>query len=698
MVANLGLFCLILTAIVSSSGAGVGVYSLISGAKAQGTKNSILTSSIVRSFSLVTLLASILSIAALAFAFASDDMSLRYVSDNSNLDLALPFKIAATWGGHQGSMLFWVVVLACWSVAVSKLNQKAADYHASWIMLLLVAIFSWFTLLASNPFALNEVLPIYGRDLNPMLQDIGLIIHPPLLYVGYVGFASVLALTCGSLLAADSNVDKTKEDQTHKTLDKNSDLFYRLTRHTLFAWIFLSAGIAVGAAWAYYELGWGGWWFWDPVENASLLPWLTATALLHSVMASRKQGQLKLWTFSLAIITFCLSILGTFIVRSGILTSVHAFAVDPGKGLTLLGMLSVIFISAYVLLIWRIPHLKSKPISRFSSKNFLILLSLNLLLLATIIVLLGTFYPMLYQLFGLGNISVGAPYFNLLFGPLTIGALSVMGCAPLLKWQAQSGNFPIKMGLTCAVVSGLLAIAFIYYYTQKNSEVGASWSMWAFITTWATLWMSITHLLRCIRVRKQVYKYKVYLVSLAHVGVAIMAFGASMNSDYSYELTAKLGPNSEVQFGNYQIKYLRSQWHIAPNYTAEQGVIEIINQTQQLPQTIYQAYPEKRHYPIRVMNMTEPSLTPFWNGDVYITLGEKIDTQHYAVRIQFKAFVRWIALGALLIIFACVGLLCREALCRKELCREALSRKRSHHLSVNNRDNASEQDSKECQI
>ncbi|ANO34452.1 cytochrome c nitrate reductase biogenesis protein NrfE [Vibrio breoganii] len=640
MLANLGLFCLILTAVVSSCGAAVGLYSLLL------RKQTLVPATISRSLSAVAFLFAGLSLLLLSYAFASDDFSLSYVSDNSNSALALPFKIAATWGGHQGSMLFWVAIISGWSVLVSRRTNSASDFHASWLMLALVAIFSWFTLLASNPFAMNEVMPFEGRDLNPMLQDIGLIIHPPLLYVGYVGFASVLGLTCGYLIEAKGE----------------ADIFERLTRHTLLAWVFLSAGIIVGAGWAYYELGWGGWWFWDPVENASLLPWLTATALVHSVMASRKQGQLKVWTFSLAIVTFCLSILGTFIVRSGVLTSVHAFAVDPSKGLTLLGILSLVFVSAYVLLIHRAASIKSNAISRFSSKNTFILWALNLFVLAMAIVLLGTFYPMLYQLLGLGNISVGAPYFNLLFAPLTIVALVAMALSPLLKWQAQSGVFPRKLAFISASVSAFLAFAFIRYYTHQDSEVAATWSTYAFITTWAALWLTVTHVLRCLRVRKQEYRYKVYLVSIAHIGVAILAFGASMNSYYSYELTAKLGPtklgsNSEVQFGDYKIHYQHTKLYVAPNYTAEQGVIEI---TEPSGNSVI-ARPEKRHYPVRVMNMTEPSLTPYWNGDVYITLGEKIDSEHYAVRIQFKAFIRWIGIGGLLVVLAGTGLLIRGA-------------------------------------
>jgi cytochrome c-type biogenesis protein CcmF len=583
----------------------------------------------------LSVLFSSISVCLLAYAFAISDFSLIYVSNNSNSALALPFKIAATWGGHQGSMLFWVWVLACWGMVIALKKNTKSEFYASCVMQMLVAIFAWFTILASNPFEFNVLIPLEGRDLNPMLQDIGLIIHPPILYVGYVGFASVLALTVGGLL----------------TGEHTKALFQRFTRHALFAWVFLSAGITLGAGWAYYELGWGGWWFWDPVENASLLPWLTATALLHSLVASRNKAQLIIWSYTLAIVTFCLSILGTFIVRSGVLISVHAFAVDPSKGLTLLAILLVVFVSSYGLLIQGATHIKSQPIVNFASKNFLLLVAILLLLVSTAIVIFGTFYPMVYQLIGLGNISVGAPYFNLLFGPITLLALFVMGLSPLMKWQHQTQWFPKKLAIGLLMISLAVAVFTIAYYSSHNQPVGAQWSNWAFITALLSSWVVLTNIWQLFKTKKD-YISKQLLASLAHVGIAVMAFGASMNSFYSYEMTVKLGPNSQIQFGDYMIDYLDTQLYIAPNFTAEQGKISIRQPNGQ----VSIATPEKRHYPVRVMNMTEPSMTPFWDGDIYITLGEKLDTHHYAVRIQFKAFIRWIGLGALFVVISGCGL------------------------------------------
>ncbi|GAM75055.1 cytochrome c-type heme lyase subunit nrfE [Vibrio ishigakensis] len=418
----------------------------------------------------------------------------------------------------------------------------------------------------------------------------------------------------------------------------------------MLAWVFLTLGIAVGSWWAYYELGWGGWWFWDPVENASLMPWLTATALLHALVLSRTQKQMLFWSLSLAIVTFCLSILGTFIVRSGVLTSVHAFAVDPSKGLTLLGMLSLIFIASYTLLVVKSREIQSEDIKQLESKNSLVLVGVNILVVATLVVVFGTFYPMVYQLLGLGNISVGAPYFNLLFAPLALISLVLLGVMPFVKWQGQEGKpnwLECKLALFCGLV---LSISLLNLYIHSNGEVGAEWSWWAFATLSLGLWVIIGHIWAVIRGG---FSAKKLCVSLAHIGVAVACMGASMNSFYSYEKTVRLGPELSTQFGEFQLRYLDTELYIAPSFTAEQGQIEIISGSKS-----YLAKPEKRHYPVRVMNMTEPSMTSFWDGDIYITLGEKLDTQNYAVRVQFKAFVRWIGVGALLMVFAGSGLIC----------------------------------------
>ncbi|MGR5094746.1 heme lyase CcmF/NrfE family subunit [Vibrio maritimus] len=654
MIGYIGLFTLIAVAVTSSCAV---LHGLVSYAKPQRFVASEI--SLSRFFSTISFLFSLSAILVLAYAFAIDDFSIRYVSDNSNHQLHLGYKLAATWGGHQGSMLFWVVTLSLWGVVIAWSKHRAsAKNHASWVMQCIVAIFAWFTLAASNPFELNAAIPLQGRDLNPMLQDIGLIIHPPLLYIGYVGFASVLAMALGALLTNHVDLDWIPRARTY----------------TLIAWLLLTAGIAVGSWWAYYELGWGGWWFWDPVENASLLPWLTSTALLHTMMVARSK-QLIFWTYSLAFITFCLSILGTFIVRSGVLTSVHAFAVDPTKGFSLLAILTLVFVLAFVALIYRADAIKSASITGVVTKPFLVLISANLFVLATAVVVFGTFYPMVYELAGLGNISVGAPYFNLLFGPIAIVSLFIMGAVPFLRWsttnEKPNEKPSIRTFLILLLVSLLLAFAIVTYSTMHYEPVGAEWSNWALFTVWASLWVLTSNIVSAIA--------KVGTTSLSalvgHIGIAIAAFGCVMNAEYSYEITKRLGPGSQADFGDYQVTYVDTNLYLGRNFTAEQAIIEIADKENDQRSMI--ATPEKRHYSVRVMTMTEPSMTPLWHGDIYISLGDKVDATDYAVRIQFKAFVRWIWFGALLVcLSACIALLRkpRTALVsRRSTSREAMN-------------------------
>ncbi len=640
MIGYFGLLCLLI--VVSSSSLMVlfGGLSLVIGQhKREHPHLRYLPASVALSY--VSFLFSFASIVFLAYAFAVDDFSLSYVSQNSNSLLDVPYKIAATWGGHEGSMLFWVVTLAFWGAVIASKSFQSMQLKRDtlWVMHLLVAIFSWFTFLASNPFEFNQILPLEGRVLNPMLQDIGLIIHPPMLYLGYVGFASVLALAVGSLLS-----------------NTYTDEWVKAARvYCLVAWGFLTVGIAIGSWWAYYELGWGGWWFWDPVENASLLPWLTSTALLHVLMVGSNRNQLRFWSYSLAFITYCLSILGTFIVRSGVLTSVHAFAIDPGKGFSLLGILTLIFVSAFTMLIARVEFINSKAVKGMLSKNFLVVVCANLFVLAMVVVLFGTFYPMVYEMIGLGNISVGAPYFNLLFAPLAVLALFMSGLSPLLQWESntRSKTASLKMALFIMLLCSLiLAVCIITFYSMLENVAGAEFEIWPLITTFVAMFVLVSHVYGLVTTA---FNLRALWVSVAHVGVAIAAFGISMNSYYSYELTRKLGPDSSMEFGRYQVTYLNTELLVANNYTSEQANILISHAGSDTNSHL--ARPEKRHYQVRVMNMTEPSMTPFWNGDVYITLGDKVDANHYAVRVQFKAFVRWIWAGAALVVIAVLGLL-----------------------------------------
>ncbi|MBW3694800.1 heme lyase CcmF/NrfE family subunit [Vibrio sp. T187] len=615
MIGHLGLFSLILIAASSLMVSTVGGHQVLGKAK--------INIGLIQGLTLSSALLAIVAVVVLGSAFAIDDFSLAYVSEHSNTQLPIFFKVAAIWAGHEGSLLFWVLTLSCWAGLIAIQKHFSHEYLAKvlWVMNLLIATFTVFTLAASNPFQLNDVLPLEGRDLNPMLQDVGLIFHPPLLYLGYVGFSAVLAFAIAALMM--------------------KDIEFKWVRYCknwcLTAWVFLTAGIVLGSWWAYYELGWGGWWFWDPVENASLLPWLTSTALLHCLSVADKSRQLLKWTLSLAIVTFCLSILGTFIVRSGVLTSVHAFTVDPSKGLALLAILMVVLLSAFSLLIIRSETFSSQPLTRFWSKGFLALVATSLFALATLIVLLGTFYPMIFELLGLGAISVGAPYFNLLFAPLTLLTLIVVGAVPFVLSSKKVK--PVKIVMVwialCSIVMGYL----LYNAQVDRIETPV-------LMTWMlALWVVLSHGYVVFQAYGTEHVRKMVSMSLAHVGIAIVAIGAAMNSFHSLEINKKLEPGEQIQFMSWVIKHQDTELYVGPNFTAEQAHLIIEDQRAE-----YALTPERRHYQVRVMNMSEPAMKWFWHGDIYITMGEKVDANAYAFRIQYKAYVRWVWFGALIAI------------------------------------------------
>jgi cytochrome c-type biogenesis protein CcmF len=492
----------------------------------------------------------------------------------------------------------------------------------------IVCAFAFFTLFASNPFEVNSVFPEEGRDLNPMLQDIALIFHPPLLYVGYIGFASSFALALAALWQKEIPFE-----------------WLAISRKlSLLAWTFLTGGILLGAWWAYYELGWGGWWFWDPVENASLLPWLTGTALIHSLMISEQEKSLLKWSYGLSFITFSLSILGTFVVRSGIITSVHAFAVDPTRGVVLIAMLVVLVLVGFGSQILRSNDIKSEPISHFASRRFLFLLGNGLFTIAMITVLLGTFYPMIFQIFGLGKISVGAPYFNTLFAPLTFMALVLMGGSVLLK-GGRLHNKGILVNVLASLLIGI--VAYRLQYQQMHAMVMATWVLSVFV------FITMMQLLFTTQVRQR--RTKMLPMVFAHTGIVLACIGASMNAYHSVETSAKLGVNDTVQFDRFDLVVENHELFVGPNYSAEQVKFKINNRDIVVP--------ERRHYQVRVMNMTEPGIKSYWHGDLYITLGEKLYDGSYAVRIQYKAYIQWIWFGGLLVVvggFLSLGLKSRE--------------------------------------
>ncbi|MEZ9443175.1 heme lyase CcmF/NrfE family subunit [Vibrio sp. 10N.222.54.F12] len=610
MVGSLGLFSLVLVAVLSSI---IGVHSFY-----QMLNKRTQNIGLVRSFSLSSALFSLTSVALLGYAFVSDDFSILYVAEHSNTQLPSFFKLAAVWAGHEGSLLFWVLTISVWSGVIALQKHYSNEYQSRvlWVMNLLLAIFAWFTLFASNPFEMNSILPLEGRDLNPMLQDVGLIFHPPLLYLGYVGFSVVLAFAVAALLVDPIEFDWVAHCRSW----------------CLVAWIFLTVGIILGSWWAYYELGWGGWWFWDPVENASLLPWLTSTALLHSLGVAKGKQQLLKWSLSLAFITFCLSILGTFIVRSGVLTSVHAFAVDPTKGIALLLILVLVLVSSFSLLIIRGESFESNPITSFASKSFLSLVAVLIFVLATAVVVFGTFYPMVFELLGLGNISVGAPYFNLLIAPLALLALAVVGLAPLLSIKPQATK-----GVITLIVLVSIGLGFACYALQVEQT-----QMMALLTWGLAFWVLLTHIYGLVVTRSSKFQRKVWVMTFAHVGVAVLAVGAAMNSYHSFERSYKLSPGAQVEFMDWTLSHRDTELYVASNFTAEKAILNL-----DAGDKSFTIAPERRHYQVRVMNMSEPAMKWFWHGDVYITMGEKVDSTAYAFRVQYKAYARWIWFGGL---------------------------------------------------
>ncbi|MBL0567255.1 heme lyase NrfEFG subunit NrfE [Aeromonas veronii] len=560
----------------------------------------------------------------LASCFGLDDFTVSYVAQHANSALPLGFKLAAVWGGHEGSMLFFVFALGLWGALVALCSKRVDPLITARvlaIMGLIVGLFGLYTLIFSSPFDRQFPGPLEGRDLNPMLQDIGLIIHPPLLYLGYVGFAvnfafAMAALHSGRLDGAVAHWSRP---------------------WALGSWVFLTAGIVLGSWWAYYELGWGGWWFWDPVENASLLPWLLGTALLHALIVCERRGAYGHAVLLLSIFTFALSLLGTFVVRSGVLTSVHAFAVDPSRGLTLLLLLSLLLTCALTLFALRADI--RAPYARFGllSKEGLLGAAILLLCVACASVLLGTFYPMVFQSLHLGSLSVGAPYFNTIFVPLALCLMALMTQLPRLRWQQLAAGsrlnslLPPLFGL---LGGGLLSLAYLEQGSFSGSWIGILANM-------VSLWLMASLLLNTPWRELTLNRFGSLL---AHLGVAVCALGIAQVSHHSQEGGTVLGANQPYQLGAFEFRYEGSEPVIGPNYTAERITLSVHKSGKEVARLT----PERRHYSVRTMNMNEPGIAWGMFGDLYVVLGEKMGPDAYAMRLHYKPQVRWIWLGGLL--------------------------------------------------
>lgn len=565
----------------------------------------------------------------LAGAFVAQDFSLRYVADNSNLALPLAYRLSAVWGAHEGSLLLWLLVQASWNAAVAlRCTALPARFAARMLATLgLVSLgFAAFLVFTSNPF--ERLLPaaLDGHDLNPLLQDPGLIFHPPMLYIGYVGFSVPFAFAIAALL--EGRVDST---------------WLRASRPwTNVAWAFLTCGIALGSWWAYYELGWGGWWFWDPVENASFLPWLAGAALLHSQAVSEKRGVFVRWTLLLAIAAFSLSLLGAFLVRSGVLTSVHSFAADPARGMFILVFLALVMGGALLLYALRAPQVApdaNEPRRGFAGNSRETLLLANNLLLtaAAAMVLLGTLYPLLADALGLGKLSVGPPYFGTLFVLLMTPLVLLLPLGPLTAWQRERGTGPLRLLLPWAVLA-LFAGALAFWLAPQGAlkaAAGVAAAIWVLGGTALHGW-------RRLRGNGRV-DAETWGMLVGHAGLGVFLAGALLVEALNVQREVALRPGQSVQVGALVVRMEAVERHAGPNYQAEQARLQVLSGTQPLTVLL----PERRQY-LRGQMMTEAAIASRWNGDLYAALGEPLGDGAWAVRVHIKPMVRWIWAGAVL--------------------------------------------------
>ncbi len=565
--------------------------------------------------------------ACLVWAFLQSDFSVAYVANNSQLSLPAVYKVSAVWAAHEGSLLLWVLLLATWTIAVGHFSHDLPDAFAARVLGVLGLLstgFLMFTLLTSNPFLRLSPAPLDGADLNPLLQDPGLAIHPPILYVGYVGFSVAFAFAIAAMISGD--------------LDQK---WAKWTRPwTLVAWLFLTVGIALGSWWAYYELGWGGWWFWDPVENASFMPWLVGTALIHSLAVTETRGLFKSWTLLLAITTFSLSLLGTFLVRSGILVSVHAFATDPARGAFILAFLAIVIIGALALYAWRAPSLDSDAGFRPLSRETFLLLNNVLLVIAAALVFIGTLAPLVYDVAGIGKISVGPPLFEFAFLIPMLPLVFLVGLGMHTAWRMQA-SAPwlnrLRIPAAIAVALGLAIPGLIY----------GRFGLLVCVGTIAALWIMASSLLQPLRSLRRTsgsagMTRSVLGMSVAHFGVGLFVLGVTLVSAFGIEMDRALRPGQSLEIGAYRLEMRELRDVEGPNFSAWEGVIDI----RRNGEFIGEVRPQKRQYLVQQNWMTEAGILAGWNRDLFVALGDQLGNDVWSVRVQYKPMIRFIWFGA----------------------------------------------------
>ncbi len=569
-----------------------------------------------------------LSFGILAYAFITNDFSVAYVAQNSNTHLPILYRFCAIWGAHEGSLLLWVLILSFWTLLVSLFSKKIPLMTRGRVLSVLAIIsfgFLLFLLMTSNPFArfLSDI-PADGRDLNPLLQDPGLAIHPPVLYMGYVGFSVVFAFAIAALLSSRFDANWARWSRPW----------------TLIAWSFLTFGITLGSWWAYRVLGWGGWWFWDPVENASFLPWLLGTALIHSLLVTQKRETFKAWTILLAVCTFSLSLMGTFLVRSGILVSVHAFAVDPARGAYMLYFLAVVVGGSLALYAWRGNLIQNSGIFNFWSKETMLLTNNVLLTTCTLTVLLGTLYPLIIDALGLGKLSVGPPYFNAVFIPLIIPTLFLMAIGPALQWQNSKIILVIKRFKYTLLLAFVFALALPFLLTghfNLNVIIGLLLAFWVILATLQQNSMG--------RKKKTVSGFgSRWGMIFAHLGFAICVIGIVLSSAYKIEKDIRIKLSDDLVIGPYKVHFIDVKTLDGPNYKSYVGEFLVTNHHQQ--ESILQS--QLRIYNSQKVVLAKPGIKVMPFSDLYIAMGEALEQGAWSMRIYYKPFIRFIWLGGLL--------------------------------------------------
>ncbi len=576
----------------------------------------------------------LLSFSILLWAFYSNDFTISYVANNSNTALPWYYRLTAVWGAHEGSLLLWVLIQAAWTVAVASFSRGMPQESIARVLAIMGLItvgFLLFIILTSNPFLRTlPFFPVDGRDLNPLLQDPGLIIHPPMLYMGYVGFSVAFSFAIASLMTGRLDTAWARWSRPWTTA----------------AWVFLTLGISLGSWWAYYELGWGGWWFWDPVENASFMPWLAGTALMHSLAVTEKRAAFKVWTVLLAISAFSLSLLGTFLVRSGILVSVHAFASDPARGMFILGFLVFVIGGSLLLFAMKGASIKGRSeFALFSRENGL--LANNVLLMAAlVVVLIGTLLPLVHKQIGLGTVSIGAPFFNMLFTWLMVPFAFFLGIGPLIRWKRDNVRHLIKPMMICGVVSFIVAALMVNVFAEQFrglALLGWIMALWIITMHGYEIYQRATHRHRFLEGITKLQKSHWSMI-LGHIGLAVTVIGIAMVQNYSIERDVRLAPGESFQILDYNFHFKGMQDNDGPNYDGYAAEFEITKKGKY----INTLHAEKRFYTTARSMMTEAALEVGFTRDLYIALGERLGEEGaWAVRLYYKPFVRWIWAGSL---------------------------------------------------